>query len=295
MPVSLWRDTIADMDLQGALDELYGVRPEDFLTTRTALVAQARAERDTATVNTLRSMRKPTAAAWAVNHLVRRRPDVVDRLRVLNARLRGAMTSSDPVLGRGLARARSDLVGSLTQAAVTLAAEAGVRLAPTAERGVLTTIVAALGHREAWELVASGRLTTALSYAGFGDIDTDEPPLRTLHVVREPEGMPWAHPASTAAPNGGAERDAVAAQARLHEAMAAATAATSRHGVLAAELELADARLASLTQEQARAVAHRDATAEALHQAQAAEEAAQTELRRARQALEQLRESPVIP
>jgi chromosome segregation ATPase len=71
--------------------------------------------------------------------------------------------------------------------------------------------------------------------------------------------------------------------------MATATAAASRHGVLSAELELAENRVAQLQAELARARAHRDKTADALGEADSAQAAAQRELRRARTALEDLR------
>ena len=89
--------------------------------------------------------------------------------------------------------------------------------------------------------------------------------------------------------DGPADPALTAAQEALHAAMTAATAATARHSVLSAELELAETRVAQLQQELARARAHRDATADALGEADTAQACAAREMRRARSALETLR------
>ena len=96
---------------------------------------------------------------------------------------------------------------------------------------------------------------------------------------------------STPGSASGVDPALVSAEAALHDAMAAATAATARHGVLAAELELAENRVAQLQAELARARAHRDKTADALGEADSAQAATQRELRRARAVVEDLRGS----
>ena len=66
---------MADMDLDAAVDELYGLAPEEFLARRTALAATAKRAGDVGLARQITALRKPTVAAWAVNLLARRRPD----------------------------------------------------------------------------------------------------------------------------------------------------------------------------------------------------------------------------
>ena len=178
----------------------------------------------------------------------------------------------------------------------TVVAATGSRFTPAMARDVATTLVAALASPEATAAVTSGRLTRALEYAGFGEIDLTEATARPLRLVRSDERPEDRHDRTddhdeSAETDGPADPALTAAQEALHAAMTAATAATARHGVLSAELELAETRVAQLQQELARARAHRDKTADALGEADSAQAAAGREVRRARSALESLRSS----
>jgi len=79
-----------DVDLDSAVGELYGLHPDEFLGARRTLAAQAKADKETGLAKAIDSIRKPTAAAWAINQLVRARPADVERLVDLAAGLHGA-------------------------------------------------------------------------------------------------------------------------------------------------------------------------------------------------------------
>src|SRR5207248_6857769 len=70
---------------------------------------------------------------------------------------------------RGLMRRRQQVLSGLVADAGRLAAQAGHPLAEEAGRQVERTLTAALSDPEAAEQVLSGRLVTALEYAGFGE------------------------------------------------------------------------------------------------------------------------------
>ena len=256
----------ADGRLDEAVDELYGTPLEEFLPSRARLVAAAKADGDTDAAAAIKTLRKPTAAAWAVNLMARKRPVV---------------------------------------------AEAGGRLTAAAARDAGATFVAALASPSATEAVVSGRLTRALEYAGFGDVDIRDATARPLRLV--PTGPMSGPSVRSAGPTGSAASGTAArsgtatppdttaptrspeladAEAALHTAMSAATAATARCGVLAAEAELAHTRVASLQKELVRARAHRDATDDALAAAEVAREEADAALAAARVTLERLRATP---
>ena len=296
-------DPSVDERLDAAVDELYGLPGDGFLPRRAQLAAAAKAGGDAEVARAITALRKPTIAAWAVNLLVRERPDEVDRLTDLAARLRRAQERLDGAALLDLGRERTALVDILVGATAAVVAQAGARFTPAMARDVGTTFVAALASPEATAAVTSGRLTRAIEYAGFGEIDLTEATARPLRLVRPDErasaaasaGTPPLSERTAGDPATGDEdaRDPAltAAEAALHDAMAAATAATARHGVLAAELELAENRVAQLQAELARARAHRDKTADALGEADSARAATQRELRRARAVVEDLRGS----
>ena len=271
------------VDLDDAMAQLYALAPDAFLPRRAELAADARSQGDRDLANEIRRLRKPSVAAWAVNRMVQTRPDEVAALTDLAGRLRSAQEALDGALLQQLGRERTKLVDALVRATAQAAGEDGAALSAAASRDAADTFVAALASPDATAAVVSGRLTRTLSYAGFGDVDLNEAtarPLRALPDVAEPNAKgvePQADPAL------------VTAEARLRSAMSAATEATQKRSVIAAELELAETRVAHLSREMARARAHRDATADELATAEVADENAQTEVQAARQALDALR------
>lgn len=294
-------DPAASARLDEAVDELYVLAPSDFLAARTRLAAAAKAAGDTAVAAAITALRKPTLAAWAVNVMARRRPDDLDRLAELAADLRDAQHQLDGPRMTALARSRTTLVDELVATLSGVVSEAGGRLTPAAARDAGATFVAALASPAATEAVVSGRLTRALEYAGFGDVDIRDATARPLRLVPSPvaptspvrsrDRHSGAIPATPAPRPPEASPEVLAAEAALHAAMAAATAATSRCGVLAAESELAETRVATLQKELVRARAHRDTVGESLAAAEIAREDADDALTAARATLEHLRTS----
>ena len=296
-------DPAASARLDEAVDELYGLAPGDFLAARSRLAALAKAAGDGEAAAAIAALRKPTLAAWAVNILARRRPGDLDRLADLAAELREAQQQLDGARMTTLARSRTSLVDELVALLADVVAQAGARLTPAAARDAGATFVAALASPAATAAVVSGRLTRALEYAGFGDVDIRDATARPLRLVPSPvtpaplssRGRQPAAPGDP--PDEADEADealepspaVIAAEADLHAAMAAATAATTRCGVLAAEAELAETRVASLQKELVRARTHRDTVAEALAAAEIAREDADAALTDVRTTLEQLR------
>lgn len=293
-------DPAASARLDEAVDELYGLAPGDFLATRSRLAALAKAAGDGEAAAAIAALRKPTLAAWAVNILARRRPGDLDRLADLAAELREAQQQLDGARMTTLARSRTSLVDELVALLADVVAQAGARLTPAAARDAGATFVAALASPAATAAVVSGRLTRALEYAGFGDVDIRDATARPLRLVPSPvtpapvssRGRQPAAPGDTPDEADAAlepSPELIAVEADLHAAMAAATAATTRCGVLAAEAELAETRVASLQKELVRARTHRDTVAEALAAAEIAREDADAALTDVRATLEQLR------
>src|SRR5438034_4771428 len=72
------------------IDALFELTPEAFTSARDELAKRAASEGRTDEAKAIKALRRPTVAAWAVNQLVRRRPDDVEELLETGAALRRA-------------------------------------------------------------------------------------------------------------------------------------------------------------------------------------------------------------
>jgi len=178
------------VDLDEAVSQLYGLAPDEFLDARRQLVLATKTAGEPNLTKAIGALRKPTVAAWAINQLTRRQPDEIERLLTLAASLHDAQERVDGPALKELGRERTKLIDELVRSCMQTVQEAGGPLSPSAANQMRETFVAALGSTAATDAVASGQLTRALSYAGFGDVDLSEataapspsrrPPLRVI-------------------------------------------------------------------------------------------------------------------
>jgi hypothetical protein len=158
----------AGVDLATARQQLYGVKPTDFVATRGALAKQARSSGDKDLAGQIQAMRKPTLAAWLVNMLARARADDLAELLGLGRDLREGMGGVDADGLRELTRRRHQLVAGLVNAARQLGAANGQRVGDDAARGVQTTLEATLADADSADAVQEGSLSEPLEVSGFG-------------------------------------------------------------------------------------------------------------------------------
>jgi hypothetical protein len=147
------------------LDELYGVKPEEFTALRTELVTAAKKRGDAAAARRISSARKPTTAAWAVNLLARSNEDVKQSLADLGERLRAAHAAMDGDSIRQLSAEQRSLVDELTKAAF----EGADVTNPSAalREDVTGTLQAAVADPDV--AARLGRLVKAERWSGFGE------------------------------------------------------------------------------------------------------------------------------
>jgi hypothetical protein len=149
-----------------AVAELYAGLPEDFTGRRRELAAAARAAGDREAARLISALRKPTRAAWVVNRLAHAEPGVAASLADLAAGLRAAEEARDGPRLRDLSSRRQSLIDGLAQKAL---AGAGLADPPPALRAEVTaTLSAALASQEVSEQLATGTLTHAVTWSGFG-------------------------------------------------------------------------------------------------------------------------------
>ncbi|GLH98237.1 coiled-coil domain-containing protein [Phytohabitans aurantiacus] len=172
---------------QDVATQLYTEPPERFVAARDEAVAEARATGDLDAARQIAKLRKPTVAAWLVNLLAHRRPELVDELADLSAALRAAQRNLRGAELRDLSKQRRQAVAALVAAARALAVAEDPLLAraklPLAD--VENTLNAALSDEHIAAQVRSGRLVRAAVYAGFGEV-----PRPRLRLVTDDEAPP---------------------------------------------------------------------------------------------------------
>lgn len=157
-------------DLDAIATELAALPLAEFTAARDA---RAKAVDDAALAAAIRSLRKPSPAAWLTNLLVRERPTEVTQLLALGADLREAQQNLDARELAALTKERRSLVTVIAGLAGDLARERGVRVSPAVTEELAQTLLAALADAAAADAVASGRLVRSLAVVGFDAVDLD--------------------------------------------------------------------------------------------------------------------------
>lgn len=230
------------MDLAAVADELYGLLPAEFTAARNAR-AKALAAEDKALADEIRRLPRPSAAAWAVNMLARRRPGDITGTLELGESLREAQEALDPGEMKALGQRRQSLIAAVARSARELATELGNPIGESAVGEVEQTLQAAMADRGAALAVQSGRLVRALASTGLEPADlsgavagppveTDAPPARA--------GASRPRPAAKAAPpRRPSQRELAAARKAVDDA-------ERREETARKELTTIDTRLADL-------------------------------------------------
>ncbi len=241
---------MADPDLLGIADELYGLTLPEFTPARDARVKQLKG---TELAPRVKALRKPSTAAWVVNLLVRREAEQVEQILTIGAALREAQASMAADELRALTRQRRQLTAAVTTRARQVAAEVGVKVTQAVAEQVEATLTAAMVDEHCALAVRSGLLVAPLATTGLDPADV-------AGAVAAPDALgfsasprsaePAARPELRVVPDPDADRKAAAAaQAALDEAEARLAAATETYDDAAAEAGRLEARSLQLQSE----------------------------------------------
>ncbi|WP_051574246.1 hypothetical protein [Mycobacterium sp. URHB0044] len=235
------------MSAEDDIDRLYGVPPEEFTALRTELVTAAKKRGDADGAKQIGAARRPTAAAWVVNALVRSDETARERLADLSERLRAAHASMDGARIRELSAAQRKLIDELVRAGFTAA---GIENPSAALREDVTgTLQAAIADPEIAGRL--GRLTKAEQWSGFGDFGVSsavvagpkaDAPTPTTSKPKAREPKPSAPPGPSAAEVRAARKRQAAAAAEVEAAQEARAEAVDALGDRKAELKSARRR-----------------------------------------------------
>ncbi|HVL86053.1 MAG TPA: hypothetical protein VM367_17435 [Pseudonocardia sp.] len=158
----------AHPDLDAIADELYRVHPDEFVPARDEAVRGARERGDRELARAVGRLRKPTRAAWLANLLTHERAGELDALLALAPDLADAQRALDGAALRAMSARRQKLVRAMAQEAGRLGRAAGDPVGEGLLREVQGVLDAALVDPGVAEQLRAGRLTRAVSYAGFG-------------------------------------------------------------------------------------------------------------------------------
>lgn len=181
--------------LAAAATRLYALVPGDFIAERGRAAKAAKADGDGDLAAALGALRRPTVAAWAVN-LLARSPGALDAVVALGTDLRSAQARLDTRAMRELGSRRSQVIARTTATATALVTEAdpSAGVSGAVREQIEATLTAAIADPGAQDAVTSGTLVTALSYAGFGEVEIGEAvavPLRVVPTPAQDGGAAW--------------------------------------------------------------------------------------------------------
>jgi len=148
---------------------LYGLPADRFTAERNALAAELSSEGDRDAAAAVKALRKPSAAAWAVNQLVRAEPDLVEALLGAGGELRQAHRQAASGRRAEQLRAAADAERAAVERLMARA-PAVLGRAPSAalSDSIRNTLHAASSDDDARDRVRSGTLTTELRPIGLG-------------------------------------------------------------------------------------------------------------------------------
>jgi hypothetical protein len=263
--------------IEEVIDHLYSLSPEMFTKARNDAAQRLRTEGNLVGSDLLRTLKRPTVAAWSIDQLPRRRPDLVIELLEAGTALRAAQRAALSRSGKGddllkASERRRLAVASLFEEASMVLREAGREPAVHAD-AIRSTLEAASIDEATGGLFRSGRLTKEVSPpAGLGDIT----PFEVLTGGRaerraerdEGEGSPEAR-ARSAPRVSKAEQGLAAAKEAAAESLREVDVAKQDVERLERELRTARSRTERATKAAAAAQERVEAAERALSRAQA--------------------------
>jgi hypothetical protein len=153
------------------VDDLYVLGLDVFTSERNALAKRLRAAGRKDDAARIAAVRRPSAAAWALNQVARRDEAVVGRALDLGATLRTAMAEAlagDATSLRKLRTEERSSVDALVRRATSFLTDAGANAGDPVVRRITDTVRAALADESLGEQLRAGRLDEDHVPTGFG-------------------------------------------------------------------------------------------------------------------------------
>lgn len=163
-----------------APEDLYGLPLEEFTPARDALAKELKAAGRKDEAAEVKSLRKPSVAAWALNRVAREHPDAIEGLRAAGAVLREAQdavlsgdTPAPPGMSgdagrlRDAGRALAEEVDRVAGLGTEILGAAGRPASAAQQEKIVATLRTAAVDDEAGDVLARGVLVEELESTGF--------------------------------------------------------------------------------------------------------------------------------
>jgi hypothetical protein len=146
-------------------DALFETAPAEFVKARDQLAKALQAKGSADQAQIVRSLRKPTAAVWAINQVARRHPDKVERLLDSFRRMQNPRSATE---FRKASTDRHEAIRSLLDATTGILDRVGHTAGGSLMEKVTRTLLAAATDEQAQQALAHGRLERELEPSEFG-------------------------------------------------------------------------------------------------------------------------------
>lgn len=169
---------MGEQELAGIAARLYALPFDDFVSARTAAAKEVAAAAPGISAQgarslaaDVRSLPKPSVAAWTVNMLAAHQPEPLRALAELGQSMRAAQSALDAAELRQLAQQRRQLLASAVRDARVVAEQHGRKISGAIATEVEETLRAATADDGAAAATQSGRLLRGLSADGVDVVD----------------------------------------------------------------------------------------------------------------------------
>lgn len=169
---------MGEQELAGIAARLYALPFDDFVSARTAAAKEVAAAAPGISAQgarslaaDVRSLPKPSVAAWTVNMLAAHQPEPLRALAELGQSMRAAQSALDAAELRQLAQQRRQLLASAVRDARVVAEQHGRKISDAIATEVEETLRAATADDGAAAATQSGRLLRGLSADGVDVVD----------------------------------------------------------------------------------------------------------------------------
>ena len=151
--------------------ELYDEVPANFTAARNARAKAIASEGDRTLADNVRRLPKPSASAWALNHLATTDTKTVDEFGVLGAKLRAAQRQANRADLERLIKQRKSVVARAIMSIQDFCRENGVQLSSSALSEAEQSLQAALADERGATAVFSRRLIKPVRSDGLDPVD----------------------------------------------------------------------------------------------------------------------------
>ena len=171
---------MGELELAGIAARLYALPFDDFVAARTSAAKEVAAaapgtgpgaQEHRSLAAEVRSLPKPSVAAWTVNMLAAHQPEILTELAALGRTMRAAQTALDASELRRLAQRRRQLLASAVKDAQTVAEQHGRKISGAIASEVEETLRAVTADEGTAAAAQSGRLLRGLSADGVDVVE----------------------------------------------------------------------------------------------------------------------------